>query len=65
MSDNNQQEETRSGELLGDEAFNAESNRVAPSTAKGGQRAYCSVWNLHAYYGESYIFQSASFDSKD
>jgi len=64
MSGNNQ-EEVRSGELLGDEAFQAETHGVPPSMAKGGQHAYFSVWNLHAYYGESYIVQGVSFDIRE
>jgi branched-chain amino acid transport system ATP-binding protein len=35
---------------------------VAPVPGRGAQRAYFSVWDLHAYYGESYIVQGVSFD---
>ncbi len=38
---------------------------VKPAIAQGGQRAYCSVWDLHAYYGESYIVQGVSFDIRE
>jgi len=38
---------------------------VAPSKATGGQPAYFSVWNMHAYYGESYIVQGVSFDVRE
>nr|WP_306264764.1 ABC transporter ATP-binding protein [Pararhizobium sp. IMCC3301] len=38
---------------------------VAPSKAQGGQSAYFSAWNLHAYYGESYIVQGVSFDIRE
>ena len=38
---------------------------VPAHTAKGGQRAYCSVWDIHAYYGESYIVQGVSFDIRE
>ncbi|MCP4769187.1 MAG: ABC transporter ATP-binding protein [Gammaproteobacteria bacterium] len=38
---------------------------IAPQRAQGGQRAYCSVWDLHAYYGESYIVQGVSFDIRE
>ena len=32
------------------------------STSSGHQPAYVSVWDVHAYYGESYIVQGVSFD---
>ena len=64
MSESNQQGEIRSGELLGDQAFHGNS-QVPPSQSKGGQHAYFSVWNLHAYYGESYIVQGVSFDIRE
>ena len=35
---------------------------VKPARKRGGERAYFSVWDLHAYYGESYIVQGVSFD---
>ncbi|WP_343561866.1 ABC transporter ATP-binding protein [Kiloniella sp. b19] len=35
---------------------------VAPVPNKGSAPAYFSAWNLHAYYGESYIVQGISFD---
>lgn len=38
---------------------------VPPKTAKGGARAYFSAWDLHAYYGESYIVQGVSFDIRE
>lgn len=38
---------------------------VAPSKARGGQPAYFSAWNLHAYYGESYIVQGVGFDIRE
>ncbi len=38
---------------------------VPPSKAAGGQPAYFSAWNLHAYYGESYIVQGVSFDIRE
>lgn len=38
---------------------------VAPVSGLGGQRAYFSVWDLHAYYGESYIVQGVSFDIRE
>ncbi|MEM8791548.1 MAG: ABC transporter ATP-binding protein [Pseudomonadota bacterium] len=38
---------------------------VAPQTNKGGAPAYFSAWDLHAYYGESYIVQGVSFDIRE
>ena len=36
-----------------------------PKTAKGGAPAFFSVWDIHAYYGESYIVQGVSFDIRE
>jgi branched-chain amino acid transport system ATP-binding protein len=33
--------------------------------ARGGARAYFSVWDIHAYYGESYIVQGVSLDVRE
>ena len=38
---------------------------VKPVRSQGGQPAYFSVWDLHAYYGESYIVQGVSFDVRE
>ncbi|WP_093811072.1 ABC transporter ATP-binding protein [Stappia sp. ES.058] len=38
---------------------------VAPKKGQGGQRAYFSVWDLHAYYGESYVVQGVSFNVRE
>lgn len=52
--------------LLGDQQFDDKlAPGVAPTRAQGGQRAFCSVWDLHAYYGESYIVQGVSFDVRE
>ena len=41
----------------------------APATPavknKGGAPAYFSCWDVHAYYGESYIVQGVSFDVRE
>jgi branched-chain amino acid transport system ATP-binding protein len=34
-------------------------------TGKGSQPAYFSAWDIHAYYGESYIVQGVSFDIRE
>ena len=63
MSETNQPGGTTTSNVIGDSPFNG---KVAPAVeavkAQGGQRAFCSVWDLHAYYGESYIVQGVSFD---
>ncbi|MTI17686.1 ABC transporter ATP-binding protein [Rhodobacteraceae bacterium RKSG542] len=38
---------------------------VPPARAQGGAHAYFSAWNLHAYYGESYIVQGVSFEVRE
>ena len=38
---------------------------MQPTKAKGGQPAYFSCWDIHAYYGESYIVQGVSFDIRE
>jgi branched-chain amino acid transport system ATP-binding protein len=54
------------GSLLGDEQFGEKvAPSIAPTKAQGGQRAFFSVWDIHAYYGESYIVQGVSFDVRE
>ena len=36
-----------------------------PVRSAGGQPAYFSCWDLHAYYGESYIVQGVNFDVRE
>ncbi len=36
-----------------------------PTISTGGQPAYFSCWDIHAYYGESYIVQGVSFDVRE
>lgn len=36
-----------------------------PVRSTGGQPAYFSCWDIHAYYGESYIVQGVSFDIRE
>ncbi|MEM7743331.1 MAG: ABC transporter ATP-binding protein [Pseudomonadota bacterium] len=38
---------------------------VAPIPARGAAPAYFSCWDIHAYYGESYIVQGISFDVRE
>jgi len=43
----------------------AKAPQVEAVRAQGGQRAFFSVWDVHAYYGESYIVQGVSFDIRE
>jgi len=36
-----------------------------PTMTTGGQPAFFSCWDIHAYYGESYIVQGVSFDVRE
>lgn len=51
--------------LGGDGATGQSVPGVAPTIGKGGQPAYFSCWDIHAYYGESYIVQGVSFDIRE
>lgn len=50
---------------LDDPQFQGQAPGVKPQVSTGGQRAYFSLWDLHAYYGESYIVQGVSFDIRE
>ena len=54
-----------SANMLGDDQFAKHAPSIAPSTSKGGQAAFFSAWDIHAYYGESYIVQGISFDIRE
>ncbi|MEO1291933.1 MAG: ABC transporter ATP-binding protein [Pseudomonadota bacterium] len=51
--------------LLGDDQYKGQAPGVAPKQARGAAPAYFSAWDLHAYYGESYIVQGVSFDIRE
>jgi len=38
---------------------------VEPVRSQGGQSAFFSAWEMHAYYGESYIVQGVSIDVRE
>ncbi len=40
-------------------------NRVTPVTSTGSDPAFFSCWDIHSYYGESYIVQGVSFDVRE
>jgi len=54
-----------SGTLLSEEEFKGAAPAKAPTRTAGGQTAYFSCWDIHAYYGESYIVQGVSFDVRE
>ena len=61
MKDMNQE----TSNILGDDQFLGTAPKVAPVQAKGGAPAFFSAWDIHAYYGESYIVQGVSFDIRE
>ena len=62
----NEMENTgRTDTLLGSEQFQGVAPGMKPTTSKGGQAAYFSAYDIHAYYGESYIVQGVSFDVRE
>ena len=38
---------------------------VKPVVNQGGAPAFFSCWDIHGYYGESYIVQGVSFDIRE
>ena len=54
-----------SASLIGESQFEGQAPSVAPVQSKGGEPAYLSIWDIHAYYGESYIVQGVSFDMRE
>lgn len=51
--------------LIRDTAFVGAAPGTQPTVTTGGQPAYFSCWDVHAYYGESYIVQGVSFDVRE
>jgi len=41
------------------------SNKVEAVKSKGSDPAFFSCWDIHSYYGESYIVQGVSFDIRE
>ena len=65
MVENNMENAGRTDTLLGSEQFQGVAPGMQPTTSKGGQAAYFSAYDIHAYYGESYIVQGVSFDIRE
>lgn len=60
MNSENRPDESKTNDpSLGD------ASGIPPKRSKGGQPAYFSCWELHAYYGESYIVQGVNFDIRE
>ncbi len=51
--------------IIGNDMFSGVAPGKKPTMTTGGQRAFFSCWDLHAYYGESYIVQGVSFDVRE
>lgn len=51
--------------LLGDQQFQGKAPGTKPTLTTGGQAAFFSCWDVHAYYGQSYIVQGVSFDVRE
>jgi len=52
-------------QTLFDNRFQGHAPGIAPARSTGGAPAYFSCWDIHAYYGESYIVQGVSFDIRE
>ncbi len=61
---NNEQSE-REGLIVSDKIFDSSQIGIDPTRGVGGEPAYFSCWDIHAYYGESYIVQGVSFDIRE
>lgn len=48
--------------LLGADQFQGQAPGIKPQATRGSAPAYFSCWDIHAYYGESYIVQGVSFN---
>lgn len=46
-------------------AFQGQAPGVPPVASKGGPSAFFSMWDVHAYYGESYIVQGVGFNIRE
>ncbi|WP_422023406.1 ABC transporter ATP-binding protein [Roseibium sp.] len=51
--------------ILEDQFAGKTAPAVPPKKARGGAPAFFSAWDLHGYYGESYIVQGVSFDVRE
>ena len=56
---------TQSQGVINDDAYAGKVPGKKPTMNQGGQPAFFSCWDIHAYYGESYIVQGVSFDIRE
>ncbi len=66
MTDTQSAQGTDGSTLLGGDQFGGRlAPGIKPVVTHGGQPAFFSAWDIHAYYGESYIVQGVSFDIRE
>jgi len=65
MNTSTEPDNKSSDTLLGDTAFEGAAPGKKPTMTTGGQPAFFSCWDIHAYCGESYIVQGVSFDVRE
>jgi branched-chain amino acid transport system ATP-binding protein len=66
VNSRDQNEKNNTEGHLGNTALkDGQATDLEPKMSKGGQPAFFSVWDLHAYYDESYIVQGVSFDIRE
>ena len=51
--------------IIPDDVYHEPRHAIAPVRGRGGDPAYFSAHDLHAYYGDSYIVQGVSFDIRE
>ena len=51
--------------IISDEAYRERHDRFPPVRGRGGDPAFFSCHDLHAYYGDSYIVQGVSFEIRE
>ena len=65
MNTSTEPDNKSSDTLLGDTVFEGAAPGKKPTMTTGGQPAFFSCWDIHAYCGESYIVQGVSFDVRE
>lgn len=53
------------GTAVDDQVFQGNAPGAEPVRGVGSEPAYFSCWDIHSYYGESYIVQGVSFDIRE
>ena len=65
MNTSTEPDNKSSDTLLGDTAFEGAAPGKKSTMTTGGQPAFFSCWDIHAYCGESYIVEGVSFDVRE